>query len=186
MCINPKLYDIPWWGWDKGYGHSWTCTGAHLKKVKVSTLFTESWNLTCKWVMSLSMFNGEVTQLSGMYLKFSGHGSLSTPLTQVIGTVSYPREMSLGKANIFHFKCYRRITEEIRQYEFSYFLFKRLSQQIRHLKINMVDWLGLICIFIYCILHIYIEYDSAPRHHLICDIGNIVSLVCTIHTEWSI
>lgn len=45
--------------------------------------------------MSLFMLTGDVTQLSGMYLKFSGHGSLSTPLTQVIGTASYPREMSL-------------------------------------------------------------------------------------------
>lgn len=41
------------------------------------------------------MFSGEVTQLSGIYLKFSGNGSLSTALTQVIGTASYPREMSL-------------------------------------------------------------------------------------------
>lgn len=52
-------------------------------------------SLTCKWVISLSMFSGEVTQLSGIYLKFSGNGSLSTALTQVIGTASYPREMSL-------------------------------------------------------------------------------------------
>lgn len=56
--------------------------------VKINVYFIEFCCLTCKWVMSLSTFSGEVTQLSGMYLKFSGHGSVSTPLTQVMGTAS--------------------------------------------------------------------------------------------------
>lgn len=66
---------------------------------------THSWELTCKWVMSLSMSSGEVTQLSGMYLKFWGQGSVSTALTHVIGTASYPREMSLRRRKILIFKC---------------------------------------------------------------------------------
>lgn len=51
--------------------------------------------LTCRCVMFLSMFMGEVTQFSEMYLKPSGYGWLSTPLTQGMGTLSWPRAMSL-------------------------------------------------------------------------------------------
>lgn len=45
--------------------------------------------------MFLSMFMGDVTQFSEMYLNPSGNGWLSTPLTQGIGTLSWPRAMSL-------------------------------------------------------------------------------------------
>lgn len=93
-----------------GFTHCWF-ESVHEKCGLCSDVFNHrrSWVLTCKWVMSLSMSSGEVTQLSGMYLKFWGQGSLSTPLTQVIATASYPREMSLRKrkilksdSNIFH------------------------------------------------------------------------------------
>lgn len=68
------------------------------------------------------MFSGEVTQLSGIYLKFSGNGSLSTALTQVIGTASYPREMSLTDRKGKQKPQQNKQTKKI--YKFLVFLFE--------------------------------------------------------------
>lgn len=111
-----------------------------LEHCHISTVHRNS-SLTCKCVMSLSMFSGEVTQLSGMYLKFSGHGSLSTPLTQVIGTASYPREMSLREGQIMILKyesymCGKKIFNICslsnilsRNYKFQIFFSREREQQ---------------------------------------------------------